>query len=77
MVMQTAAKLLAELGDGIEAIKAHLATMDDHQLQTLLASMPGKIVAGSAEMAMTILIYREIEIRKRDGSVLPFPSTQR
>ena len=40
--MQTAAKLLAELGDNIEAIKAHLATMDGQTLNTLLETMPGK-----------------------------------
>jgi|GEM_PF-2295058 len=75
--MQTAAKLIAELGDSIEAIKAHLATMDDHTLRTLLESMPGQSVAGSAEMTMTILIYREMEIRKRDNNVVPFPPTAR
>ncbi len=75
MVMQIAAKLLAELGDTIEAVKAHLAKMDDHTLNSLLESMPGKSLAGSAEMAMTILIYREIETRKRGRNVLPFPST--
>ncbi|WP_192177664.1 hypothetical protein [Mesorhizobium amorphae] len=73
--MQIAAKLLAELGDTIEAVKAHLAKMDDHTLNSLLESMPGKSLAGSAEMAMTILIYREIETRKRGRNVLPFPST--
>lgn len=75
--MQTAAKLLANLGDGIEAIKAHLATMDDRTLRTLLECMPGKSVAGSAEMTMTILIYREMELRKRDRNVVPFPPTAR
>ncbi|TGP50422.1 hypothetical protein EN873_24975 [bacterium M00.F.Ca.ET.230.01.1.1] len=71
--MQTAARLLAELGDGIEAIKAHLATMDDATLRTLLEAMPGKSMAGSAEMTMTILIYREMEIRKRGDNVVSFP----
>ncbi|WP_192178823.1 hypothetical protein [Mesorhizobium amorphae] len=75
--MQIAAKLLAELGDTIEAVKAHLAKMDDHTLNSLLEAMPGKSLAGSAEMAMTILIYREIETRKRDGNVVQFPITQR
>jgi len=71
--MQTAAGLLADLDDRIDAIKAHLATVDDHTLRTLLERMPGKSVAGSAEMTMTILIYREMEIRKRDRNVVPFP----
>lgn len=75
--MQTAAGLLADLGDGIDAIKAHLATMDDHTLETLLESMPGKSVAGSAEMTMTILIYRELEMRKRGHNVVPFQSRDR
>ncbi|RVA11945.1 hypothetical protein EN932_14035 [Mesorhizobium sp. M7A.F.Ca.US.002.01.1.1] len=75
--MQTAAGLLADLGDGIDAIKAHLATMDDHTLETLLESMPGKSVVGSAEMTMTILIYREMEIRKRGHNVVSFQSRDR
>ena len=74
--MQTAAGLLAALGDSIEAIKAHLASMDEEQLEALLASMPSKSVAGSAEMVMFIHLYREIETGKRDGNVLPFPATQ-
>ncbi|WP_027170062.1 hypothetical protein [Mesorhizobium sp. WSM3224] len=71
--MQTAAGLLADLDD----LKAHLATVDDHTLRTLLQRMPGKSVAGSAEMTMTILIYREMEIRKRDRNVVPCPPTAR
>ena len=75
--MQTAAKLLAGLGDSIEAIKAHLSTMDEFLLEELLASMPSKSAAGSAEMVMLIHLYGEIEGRKRGNNVLPFPSTQR
>lgn len=74
--MQIAARLLAELGDGIEAIKAHLSTMDDETLRAFLETMPRKSLAGSAEMTMTILIYREMEIRKRDNNVISFPASR-
>ncbi|MDG4892712.1 hypothetical protein P9272_03815 [Mesorhizobium sp. WSM4976] len=73
-MMQIAARLLVGLGDGIEAIKAHLSTMDDETLRAFLETMPGKSLAGSAEMTMTILIYREMEIRKRDHNVVFFPA---
>jgi hypothetical protein len=74
--MNTAAGLLAALGDSIEAIQAHLATMDDDKLETLLASLPSKSIGGSAEMVMLIHLYREIENRKRGSNVLPFPAIQ-
>jgi len=74
MVMQIAAKLLAELGDSIEAVSAHLAKMDDFQLEELLASMPSKLPAGTAEMVMCVHLYREIEARKisKNGNILLF-----
>ncbi|RNJ41302.1 hypothetical protein B5V01_26890 [Mesorhizobium erdmanii] len=71
--MQTAAGLLAALGDTIDAIKAHLATMDEDKLEALLAVMPSKSIAGSAEMVMLIHLYREIQTRQRGSNVLPFP----
>ena len=71
--MQTAAGLLAALGDTIEAIKAHLATMDEDKLEAHLAVMPSKSIAGSAEMVMLIHLYREIQTRRRGSNVLPFP----
>ena len=37
--MQIAARLLAALGDSIEALEGHLATMDESELEMLLASM--------------------------------------
>ena len=74
--MQITAGLLAALGDSIEAVKAHLSTMDEYQLEGLLASLPSKSAAGSAEMVMLIHLYREIEGRKRGSNVLPFPATQ-
>ena len=74
--MQIAAGLLAALGDSIEAVKAHLATMDEDELESLLAVMPSKSIAGSAEMVMLIHIYRELQNRQRDSNVVPFPATQ-
>ena len=74
--MNTAAGLLAALGDSIEAIQAHLATMDEDKLETLLATMPSKSIAGSAEMVMLIHLYGEIERRKRGSNVLHFPATK-
>jgi len=44
----------------------------DDTLGTLLDAMPGRSVAGRAEMTMTVLIYRELDIRKRDRNVLLF-----
>lgn len=67
--MQTAAGLLAALGDSIEAIRKHLATMDRAELQALLTVLPSRSPVGSAEMVMRILVYREIE--KRDANEPP------
>ncbi|MFK0693227.1 hypothetical protein ACFX5Q_34680 [Mesorhizobium sp. IMUNJ 23033] len=75
-MIYTAAGLLAALGDSIEAIQAYRATIDEHELETLLASIPSKSIAGSAEMVMLIHLYREIENRKRNSNVLPFPAIQ-
>lgn len=66
----------AALGDSLEPIKAHLATMDEDELEALQASMPSKSILGSAEMVMLIHLYRGIETRKRDSNVLPLPATQ-
>ncbi|MGO4642551.1 hypothetical protein AB4Z43_29435 [Mesorhizobium sp. 2RAF45] len=74
--MQTAAGLLAALGDSIEAIKAHLATMDEDKLEALLGVMPSKSIAGSAEMVMLIHLYRELQNRQRHSNVLPFPTAK-
>ncbi|WP_192180661.1 hypothetical protein [Mesorhizobium amorphae] len=72
--MQIAAGLLAALGDSLEALEGHLATMDESELEMLLASMPSKSAAGSAEMVMCVLLYREIEARKlrKNGNILLF-----
>ncbi|WP_214477515.1 hypothetical protein [Mesorhizobium sp. dw_380] len=72
--MQTAAGLLSALDDSIEAIKAHLATIDEGKLEALLACMPSRSTAGSAEMVMLIHLYRQIQTRQRDNNVLPFPA---
>ncbi|MER9298789.1 hypothetical protein NKI38_20195 [Mesorhizobium sp. M0621] len=74
--MQTAAGLLAALGDSIEVLKAHLATMDEDKLEALLAVMPSKSIVGSAEMVMLIHLYRELQTRQPDSNVLPFPATK-
>ena len=50
--------------------------MDEDKLETLLASMPSKSMAGSAEMVMLIHLYGEFENRKRGSNVLPFPATK-
>ncbi|MET2832119.1 hypothetical protein [Mesorhizobium shangrilense] len=71
-MQNNAAELLAALGDCIEAIKLHLATMDDAQLEKLLDPMPKKSAPGSAEMVMLVMLYRELESRNH-GNVLPFP----
>ena len=72
--MQRAAEFLAALGESIEDIKAHLATMDEFRLEELLASLPAKSAAGSAEMVMIIHICREIDGRRLDSNVLSFPA---
>ncbi|ESZ36517.1 hypothetical protein [Mesorhizobium sp. L2C066B000] len=74
--MQISAGLLANLGDSIEAIAAHIATMETRQLHQLLKSLPSRSEIASAEMVMGTLVYREIELRRRrgtGGNVLPFP----
>ncbi len=64
--MQKAAGLLAILGNSIEAIKSYLATIDQQELENLLGVLPSRSPAGSAEMVMRILVYREIEKRAAD-----------
>jgi hypothetical protein len=64
--MQKAAGLLAILGDAIEAMKSYLATIDQQVLEDLLGALPSRSPAGSAEMVMRILVYREIEMRKTE-----------
>ncbi|WP_112127328.1 hypothetical protein [Mesorhizobium atlanticum] len=64
--MQKATGLLAILGDSIEAIKSYLATIDQQELENLLGVLPSRSPAGSAEMVMRILVYREIEKRESD-----------
>lgn len=74
--MQKAAALLAELGDSVEAVKAHLSTLDRGMLESLVDVLPTTLAAGSAEMVMLVLLYREIQTRRsEEGKVLPFPTT--
>lgn len=62
--VQEAAKLLAALGDSIQAIEAYLGTVERSTLDSLLAVLPAKSPAGSAPMVMMILVYREIDARQ-------------
>jgi hypothetical protein len=74
--MQTTAGLLANLGDCIEAAAAHLATMQTHRLHELLKTLPSRSTIASAEMVFSILVYREIELRRQrgtGGNVVSFP----
>ena len=74
--MQRSAGLLANLGDSIEAVADHIATIETRQLHQLLKSLPSRSEVASAEMVMAILVYREIELRRQRGTgsnVLPFP----
>lgn len=74
--MQKAAALLAELGDSVEAVRVHLSTLDRGKLEGLVDILPTTLAAGSAEMVMLVLLYREIQTRRsEDGTVLPFPTT--
>ncbi|MER8856987.1 hypothetical protein NKI09_04905 [Mesorhizobium sp. M0757] len=64
------------MGDSIEAIAGHIATMETRQLHHLLKLLPSRSEIASAEMVMGILVHREIELRRRRGTggdVLPFP----
>jgi hypothetical protein len=51
--------------DVIDAIRYHLSDMDRVNLQGLEAKLPKNAKAGSAEMVMLLLVYREIENRKQ------------
>ena len=71
--MQKAAELFAELGDSVEAVKAHLTTLDRDKLGGLIDRLPANLSAGSAEMVMLVLLDREIRSREPPGgNVLPF-----
>jgi hypothetical protein len=69
--MQTAAALLVSLGDHVDTIKAHLATLHIPKLQALLATLPSRSPAGSAEMVMRILVLRELEARHPGPRAVP------
>jgi len=60
-----AVELVAKLRDAIEAIKDHLTDLNDLKLQALEAKLPRNAPAGSPEMVMGVLIYREMEKRKQ------------
>ena len=57
--------LMADLRDAIVMIEEHLRRTDDLNLHWLETKLPRKAKAGSAEMVMLLLIYREMENRRR------------
>ena len=59
-----AVELIAKLRDAIDAIDNHLSEMDCVTLQALETRLPKNAAAGSAEMVMLLLIYREMKNRK-------------
>lgn len=69
-------ELLATLVECIETIRFRLSEMNDVSLETLLDSLPGVVAAGSAEMMMSVMLYREIQSRDR-GNVVAFPIAKR
>jgi len=74
--MQKSAELLSALAAVIDETKAHIHRMDDLTLQALAANLPPKAPAGTAEMLMLLLVFREAECRERrnlGAKVLNFP----
>ena len=64
--MQTVAvELMARLGDTIEAIRDHLSKLHEFDLQALEKRLPRNAPAGSAEMVMLMLVYREMDQRRQ------------
>ena len=64
--MQTVAvELMTKLRDDIESICDHLSKMQEFDLQALEKRLPRNAPAGTAEMVMLMLVYREMETRKR------------
>lgn len=70
--MQKSTVLLSELGDQIDAIKRHISSMNDLMLKALVSSLPSRPPAGTAEMLMLLLVYREAESRERNGQAIDF-----
>ena len=64
--MQVAAGLLASLGDAIENIEAHLASMESATLYRMLRVLPAQSHVASAEGLMRTLVTSEIEMRRND-----------
>ena len=60
-----AVELIAKLHDAIEAIQDHLSQLDEVNLAALEKRLPRNAPAGSAEMVALVLVYRELEKRKR------------
>lgn len=59
-----AVELVAKLRDAIDALKDHLAQMDDLNLAALEKRLPRDTAAGSAEMMTLVLVFREMQRRK-------------
>ena len=73
--MQEAARLLAALGDHMDAIRVHISKMDDGTVEVLSAALPPKPPLASAQMVMFMLVQMEIQRRARRGhgnNVVPF-----
>ncbi|WP_202361787.1 hypothetical protein [Mesorhizobium sp. 131-3-5] len=70
------AELLATLVECIEDMNSQVSEMNDASLERLLDSLPAIIAAGSAEMVLSVMLYREIQSRDR-GNVVAFPIAKR
>ena len=57
-------------------MNSQVSEMNDASLERLLDSLPAIIAAGSAEMVLSVMIYREIQSRDR-GNVVAFPIAKR
>jgi hypothetical protein len=76
IVLQTTARLISTLAANIEVMKDHIAAMDDLTLDSLTSFLPPTAPPGSAEMVMTLLVYREMKDRKvrhSGDNIIPFP----
>jgi hypothetical protein len=70
--MMKSTVLLSDLGDTIDAVKRHISSMSDVMLKALALSLPSKAPAGTAEMLMLLLVYREAESRARKNAANDF-----
>ena len=72
---RTADVFIAELGASVKALKAHLSTLDQDNLQGVMDRLPTNVTAGSAEMVILIHLNRELDARRSAiGKVINFPT---